>query len=512
MSSSSAPAIFGQGFRGFRGTPSLPSPVTVAVGDTGAQDQGKGDVVATTPQTLGTLAKDLGIEPSLAEAIFGSLGATADTLVSRLAYAPKAVLEQAVGDLKVNGTPASVMDKADMGRLIAQVVGAKEDDVKTKDKAEKPKDEVELAQTGNLHFRDHLDFMDQGTFKMLPPAELQACLDHYEAVLGGTPPEAHIPSDEQLSALVARLQSGRTPYADFSVWGPFDERTSYMRKFEDQVMIDGVWSRKPLRGPQNFNAWLQSWQVYKVAMCALDVTTPQAMDDYADGIRQLVTLFPASRYPSAWATILLADIEMRSKQWWRILAGLRRAPAPSNKEDKERQWNTVLRMSAFGKSMDSERIHWWNVHVIYPLQSMPSSAGSLVAELDGVPAQAMVFQPAGGKGARAEAPVTSAKKRRGTSTTKGGKGSVGGGGTSHPPGRANEICYGYNDGGCTEPCPQGRRHVCSQCGFSGHRRGNCAKAQGKGNGMANNGNNNPGGGAKNKKRKTGGKASGRPAK
>ena len=30
-------------------------------------------------------------------------------------------------------------------------------------------------------------------------------------------------------------------------------------------------------------------------------------------------------------------------------------------------------MSCFGKAMDSERIHWWNVHVIYPLQSLPAT-------------------------------------------------------------------------------------------------------------------------------------------
>ena len=104
-----------------------------------------------------------------------------------------------------------------MGRLIAQVVGAKEDDVKTKDKAEKPKDEIELAQTGNLHFRDHLDFMDQGTFKMLPPAELQACLDHYEAVLGGTPPEAHIPLGR--TALGAGCQASVGPHAVRRLFG-----------------------------------------------------------------------------------------------------------------------------------------------------------------------------------------------------------------------------------------------------------------------------------------------------
>ena len=454
--------------------------------------------------TLGDLAKKLEIEGTLAVAIFEALGATAETKASRLAFAPREVLNQAVVDLKVNGTAASVMDKSDMGRLVNEI----QKDVaenKAEVKVAKPEAEKDQNPGGNLYFRDHLDFMDQGTFKLLPPHELQACLDHYEAVLGGQPSESQIPSDEQLSALVARLQSGRTPYADFSVWGPFDERTAYMRKFDDQVMIDGVWSRKPLRGPQNFTAWMQSWQVYKVAMCSLDVVTPQAMDDYAEGIRQLVTLFPTQRYPSSWATILLADIEMRSKQWWRILANLRKYPAPDNKLDKERQWNTVLRMSCYGKSMDPERMHWWNLHVIFPLQNQPAAAATVVADLDGVPAEASTFQPAGAKrgGGGGSGSTSSKKKQRGQAAPMAKASSMTSGGGQ----RLHEACYAWNDGGCREPCPQGRAHVCSKCGGN-HRRVNCDKLAGKG---GKGGGNNAEGGAKNKRKKAG-KAAGRSSK
>ena len=495
---SSAPAIFGAGFRGFRGSPSLPVAPTDKVGEQVDPSTQAAD------RTLGELAKDLEIEATVATAIFDALGAKAETKVSRLAFAPREVLDRAVVDLKINGESASVMDKADMGRFVAQLGGEKGPS-KKEDKTVKAETEKDLNPAGSLYFRDHLDFMDQGTFKLLPPAELQACLDHYEAVLGGQPPDAQIPSDEQLSALVARLQSGRTPYADFSVWGPFDERTSYMRKFEDQVMIDGVWSRKPLRGPQNFTAWMQSWQVYKVAMCSLDVVTPQAMDDYAEGIRQLVTLFPQNRYPSAWATILLADIEMRSKQWWRILANLRKHPAPENKADKERQWNTVLRMSCYGKAMDSERLHWWNLHVIFPLQSLPAAASNVVAELDGVPAEASTFQPAGYKrtgGGTAGAAQKKKKPRNPAPMARPGS-------MAQASFKKSEACYAWNDGGCKDVCPQGRAHVCTKCGGV-HRRVQCSKGGGKGN--DGNGNNGTDGRAKNKRKKAGGKGAGRSSK
>ena len=465
---------------------------------------GDGEKKPAQDQTLGDLAKDLEIEGTLAVAIFDALGAKAETKVSRLAFAPREVLNKATVDLKVNGAEASVMDKSDMGRFVNRILGDGSTG-KAETKVAKPEAEKEQNPGGTLYFRDHLDFMDQGTFKLLPPHELQACLDHYEAVLGGQPSEAQIPSDEQLSALVARLQSGRTPYADFSVWGPFDERTAYMRKFDDQVMIDGVWSRKPLRGPQNFTAWMQSWQVYKVAMCSLDVVTPQAMDDYAEGIRQLVTLFPAHRYPSAWATILLADIEMRSKQWWRILANLRKNPAPSNKLDKERQWNTVLRMSCYGSAMDPERMHWWNLHVIFPLQSQPASAATVVAELDGVPAEASTFQPGAPKRGGGSSSLTrSAKKKQRKLASPMAMASNSAAGNGQ---RSREACYAWNDGNCRDPCPQGRAHVCSKCGGQ-HKRSNCDKVAGKG---GKGGGNNAEGGGKNKRKKVG-KGAGRSSK
>ena len=85
---SSAPAIFGQAFRGFRGTPSLPAPPVESV-------QGGGSVdpkAAKKTQVLGDLIADLEIEEPLATAILSSLGATKETKVERLAFAPREVL------------------------------------------------------------------------------------------------------------------------------------------------------------------------------------------------------------------------------------------------------------------------------------------------------------------------------------------------------------------------------------------------------------------------------------
>ena len=121
-----------------------------------------------------------------------------------------------------------------------------------------------------LKFNDYLDFVDDGSFPLLTEEERIPFRAHYRAVTGGEPPASHRPSNEQLSALKARLSQGRTPFADFSVFGSFNRRTAYLRKFDDQVLVDGAWTRKPLRGPSCFAAWESCWNIFKVAMIALD--------------------------------------------------------------------------------------------------------------------------------------------------------------------------------------------------------------------------------------------------
>ena len=80
--------------------------------------------------------------------------------------------------------------------------------------------------------------------------------------------------------------------------------------------------------------------------------------------------------------------------------------------------------------------------------------------------------PPGGKG---KGPM---KKRKGRQPKGKAKGQPGAG--SHSAGNTGaETCPKYNNGQCREPCPDGRRHVCSRCGKN-HPAIRCNKGKGKG--------------------------------
>ena len=110
----------------------------------------------------------------------------------------------------------------------------------------------------------YLDQSSEATFALLNPGELREYRTNYEAVTGGPPSLAHRPTDEQLCALKALLTTGRTPYADFAVFGPFDEKEAKLRKYSDQVFVEGSLQTRVLHGPGSFDAWNSCWDVFKV--------------------------------------------------------------------------------------------------------------------------------------------------------------------------------------------------------------------------------------------------------
>ena len=58
----------------------------------------------------------------------------------------------------------------------------------------------------------------------------------------------------------------------------------------------------------------------------------------------------------------------------------------------------------------------------------------------------------------------------------GGKGGKGTGDLHRKTAAGKEICYKYaKDGSCSEPCPQGRAHVCEKCLMGGHKTSACPK-------------------------------------
>ena len=91
-----------------------------------------------------------------------------------------------------------------------------------------------------------------------------------------------------------RPAARRTPISRFLA--PHGARIARKRKFVSNVFLDGEWTSKQIRGPQSFEAWYSSWQVFRASMIMLGEVSPSTLDAYARDIKQLVSIHG----PGAW--------------------------------------------------------------------------------------------------------------------------------------------------------------------------------------------------------------------
>ena len=206
---------------------------------------------------------------------------------------------------------------------------------------------------------DAVDQMDDTVFEEPSDAEMQTYRANYVAVTGGRPPLKYTPTSKQLGGLLAKLNGNKPPYADFALFNCHGQRMAKITKFTAQVWVNNRLETKHLHGPGNFEAWMDCWHLFKVTMISLLAASPQRLDDYANGVRELNTL-----YPNSWGLVFAADELMRSEQWQLIRDELLDAKS----WPESRPWDDVLLKATFGKG-DVERQHWWNTHVVYPASS-----------------------------------------------------------------------------------------------------------------------------------------------
>ena len=307
----------------------------------------------------------------------------------------------------------------------------------------------------------------------------------YKDLFGDDPAIAARPTDEQLSALHSRLKSGRVPFVDFAVFGPFDDHTAKLRKYSDQTFVGGVLQTRLLAGPASFADWSSCFEVFKVSMIMLGAAKPGSLAKYEEGIRQLWHTF------GAWSVIERADVAMRAREWAIIRDEFQTDGFAL--WSSEKPWDSVIAQSAFGV-VTGPRAHWWWLHVQAPLCSK-GGGGDTLARLEQRPTN---VNPVFSKGAGA----ASSSSGGGGAPAKNKGGNVGG--KIVPVSKrdtSKEYCFPWNDGKCKPgpDCPHGRIHACKICGGN-HRSADCGKKVTKGGGKAasSNGGGNSGGGRKRK--------------
>ena len=184
----------------------------------------------------------------------------------------------------------------------------------------------------------------------------------YKSRLGILPPEAAMPSEEQLAALQFVLLNDMTPYVDFALWGPFNRR--FIRRKTSLVsftpdVTDGTWKAShKLTGPASFEIWQTDWEVFRTAMIMLEGAEPERLDQYAKFIRSL----HEKHTSRCWWLIYQADIRLRSERLSRLERSSSSVdPVPT---DAKYRWS-----NAFTKALDMEApgmAEFWNEEVHRP--------------------------------------------------------------------------------------------------------------------------------------------------
>ena len=316
----------------------------------------------------------------------------------------------------------------------------------------------------------------------------------------GPPLEEEDPTVPQLSALFHRTVTlGGAPYVDFAVYTPFNRMVSRANKFTAQIpQPDGSWITKEIPGPQNFEAWVYCWKVFRCSAIQLDVVREAALSRHYQNIEGLVR-----DWPECWSIIYQAEDKARAealaKRRRTIEASIARGlPAPP-------MWDANAPWSACFLDLAADS-SFWDRHVRHLAVSWLSrgrkgalrSREQLITETaitGGGTAQAELTRntepPAGrhvpfGQGTSKQAIARRARRQGSEASTppphkrpnnkgnKGGgkdKGRGKGGGkdkgkhTTTPQGK--QICYNWNTG--TPPCAgsrtcvNDRAHVCQIC-------------------------------------------------
>ena len=258
----------------------------------------------------------------------------------------------------------------------------------------------------------------QGSFSLLPQAELKAARDQFQLITGLAVEEEERPSDEQLSALKAWLttapgQRKNAPFVDFAIWGPYNKMTLQERKFcTMHLRPGGAYSETKLPGPSSFGEWLKGWAVFRSAMLMLGAASPGELELYVKGIRQLV-----DRFPGKWVQISSADRAVRFDLWGRMYEDLIYDDVAF--ADEPNPWGKVIAQSSY-KSYDPKRQQWWYDNLVIYLGAATPGSSSVATGAAALPVAGVPPPPSWVIGVRASvlAPAVAAAEAVAAATVK----------------------------------------------------------------------------------------------
>lgn len=158
----------------------------------------------------------------------------------------------------------------------------------------------------------------------LQEQEVAAMYQRYKDKFGDFPTSDTDVSRDQLSALAQVIAAGATPFADFSIFGPYGQRLLRRQTFMafQLNVASGEWTRREQPGPADFHSWYKIWKCYRTGMLLLEAAEAERLDAYSEFIRSQVTQFG----DEAWSFISRADTRLRSEHLDRLRRQLRSEP------------------------------------------------------------------------------------------------------------------------------------------------------------------------------------------
>ena len=110
------------------------------------------------------------------------------------------------------------------------------------------------------------------------------------------------------------INSGRTPYTDVGIWGPFGARLAGFRKTETATFVGNELVHRRADRPATFECWLAAWDLFAAAMVSIDAASLGTLNRYRGGLVQLTKLFG----PSMWPILVTTDVVVRTERWGRL--------------------------------------------------------------------------------------------------------------------------------------------------------------------------------------------------
>lgn len=157
--------------------------------------------------------------------------------------------------------------------------------------------------------------VDDDEVEPMDATAVTAAYRSYKQQLGGFPPDDEELSAEQLTSLNALFRSGRAPYTDMAVWGPFQLRLQKKIKLKGmRFSSNGDMIPIELFGPADFSSWRECYMVFRTGAIMLEQITPSKLDGYEKIIRHY-----NDRYGKAcWPIVYQADVRARMEQVERV--------------------------------------------------------------------------------------------------------------------------------------------------------------------------------------------------